>query len=176
MSDAQAAPVPPTPGNENTADPTDADGQRTQAAGQDSADGQDEAALPDWARSELTRARDEAARRRIELRELKDQLATVADPDEAKAAIQDAHDRLAATEQQLTRERLGRKYNLPDVLIARIQGEDDESMEQDAKALAELAPVGAARPPRPDRLQGGGDPTPLSAAERFAQIIQTRLR
>lgn len=173
MSDAQAAPVPPTPGSESAAD---TDESSTQTAGQDSTTGQDEAALPDWARSELTRARDEAARRRIELRELKDQLAGVADPDEAKAAIQDAHDRLAATEQQLTRERLGRKYHLPDVLIARIQGEDDEAMEQDAKALAELAPASAARPPRPDRLQGGGDPAPLSAAERFAQIIQTRLR
>ncbi|MDG4857352.1 hypothetical protein P8605_04135 [Streptomyces sp. T-3] len=173
MSDAQAAPVPPSPGTDNTAATDDTNAAPT---GQDSPPEQDESALPDWARSELTRARDEAARRRIELRGLKDQLAGMADPEEAKAAIQEAHDRLAATEHQLTRERLGRKYALPDVLIARIQGEDDEAMEKDAKALAELAPAGAARPPRPDRLQGGGEAAPLSAADQFAQIIQTRLR
>ncbi|MER7174205.1 hypothetical protein [Streptomyces mesophilus] len=173
MPDAQAAPVPPTSTSDNTAGSDDAN---TSEAGQDSPPKQDESTLPDWARSELTRARDEAARRRIELRGLKDQLAGMADPEEAKAAIQEAHDRLAATEHQLTRERLGRKYQLPDVLISRIQGDDDEAMEKDAKALAELAPASAARPPRPDRLQGGGEAAPLSAADQFAQIIQTRLR
>ncbi|MYT30475.1 MULTISPECIES: hypothetical protein [unclassified Streptomyces] len=166
MTDAQETPATPeTPPPDETA----------HAEPPEPAPGNDEATLPDWVRSELSRARDEAARRRIELRELKDQLAGMADPDEAKAAIQLAHDRLAETEQQLTRERLGRKYHLPEALVARIQGEDEEAMEQDAKALAELAPA-AGRPPRPDRLQGGGDPAPLSPADRFAQIIQTRLR
>lgn len=175
MTDAQGAPAAPsTPPSGNP--PPAAEAATGTTAGQDPAAGGDEAALPDWARSELTRARDEAARRRIELRELKDQLSGMADPGEAQAAIQLAHDRLAETEQQLTRERLGRKYHLPDTLVARIQGEDDEAMENDAKALAELAPTAAGRPPRPDRLQGGGDPAPLSPAERFAQLIQTRLR
>ncbi|SDJ74627.1 hypothetical protein [Streptomyces indicus] len=173
MSDASTAPAPPTPGSETAADGTD---ENPQLGGQDLTAERDETTLPDWARSELTRARDEAARRRIELRELKDQLAKAADPEEAKVAIQEAHDRLATTELQLTRERLGRKYQLPDVLVARIQGEDEAAMDKDAKALAELAPASAARPPRPDRLQGGGEAAPLSAAEKFAQIIQTRLR
>ncbi|MFJ3952884.1 hypothetical protein ACIPXV_23060 [Streptomyces libani] len=157
-------------------DPTIGTTANTQPSGQDPTAGGGEAALPEWARGELSRARDEAAHRRIELRELKDQLAGMANPDEAQAAIQIAHDRLAETEQQLTCERLGRKYHLPDTLVARIQGEDDDAMENDAKALSELAPTTAGRPPRPDRLQGGGDPAPLSPAERFAQLIQTRLR
>ncbi|MEU7639871.1 hypothetical protein AB0C11_27900 [Streptomyces sp. NPDC039016] len=170
MADAPDAPVTPDTTPTGSTTPTEPPGQEPAA-------GNDETTLPDWARSELTRARDEAARRRIELRELKDQLAGMADPAEAQAAIQLAHDRLAETEQRLTRERLGRKYQLPDTLVGRIQGEDDEAMEQDAKALAdELAPAAAGRPPRPDRLQGGGDPAPLSPADRFAQLIQTRLR
>ncbi|MHB6907111.1 hypothetical protein [Streptomyces sp. DB-54] len=166
MTDAQDTPTTPeTP-------PPDA----VHAESPELAPGNDESALPEWARGELTRARDEAARRRVQLRELKNQLAGMADPEEAQAAIQLAHDRLAETEQQLTRERLGRKYGLPDALIPRIEGEDEEAMERDAKALADLAPTAAGRPPRPDPLQGGGDPAPLSPADRFAQIIQTRLR
>lgn len=172
MSDALAAPTPETPGSDSAEDPTH---EATEGARQDQPTGSDEDALPDWARSELARARDEAARRRIELRDLREQIAGATDPEEAKAALQEAHDRLASIERQLTRERLGRKYQLPDVLVARIEGGDETAMEQDAKALAELAPA-AARPPRPDRLQGGGDPAPLSAADRFAQIIQNRLR
>ncbi|MER5350589.1 hypothetical protein ABT093_09685 [Kitasatospora sp. NPDC002551] len=138
------------------------------------------AELPEWARnrlsvqeSELTRARGEAAARRVELRETAAQLAAAPD---AQAALQAAAERLAAAERQLTRERLGRQHGLPDALVARIAGDTDEAMETDAKALAALLPQPGPRMPVPDPLQGGGAPAPLTPGEEFAGFLSRALR
>lgn len=171
---APASATPPAPAAPAPAPPA------APAPGAPSAE--DFAALPDWARaridtltSETGRARDEAAARRIELRDLNTRLAGMQDPAEAQAAIKAAADKLAATESQLTRERLGRQYGLPDALVSRIQGADEAAMEADAKVLAELAPAPGPRVPTPDPLQGGGQPAPLDAANAFAQLLSGAL-
>ena len=41
---------------------------------------------------------------------------------------------------ELLRERVARKHGLPDKLASRLQGDDEESLEADAKELAELIP------------------------------------
>ncbi|MFD0572661.1 hypothetical protein ACFQ0T_29910 [Kitasatospora gansuensis] len=140
------------------------------------------AALPDWARahvdtltSETTRAREEADARAVELRDLTTKLSGMQDPAVAAAAIREAADKLAATEAQLTRERLGRQYKLPDALVSRIQGADAAAMEADAQALAAFAPAPGVRLPGPDPLQGGGQPAPLSPQDQFAQLITSAL-
>ena len=45
---------------------------------------------------------------------------------------------LETAQQQLVRERVARRYNLPDSLADRIQGKDESEMDADAKSLANL--------------------------------------
>ena len=60
---------------------------------------------------------------------------------------------------QLLRERVGRKTGLPDQLVERLNGDDEESMLADAEALLEV--FAKSRPPssKPhEQLRGGGRP------------------
>ncbi|MEV7855113.1 hypothetical protein [Streptomyces sp. NPDC088183] len=106
--------------------------------------------LPEWARKELKSVRDEAARRRNEAKALKSQLEAAKSPEDYAAVEQ----RAADFEAQLGRERLARKYDLPDVIAKRIVGTTDDEREADAKALAaELTKTDAGS------VSGGLDPT-----------------
>lgn len=121
---------PPSPGEgtvDETPEPTPNDAD-TRADGE-----RDEAALPDWARSELEALRQEADTFRTTVTELRESLAQAKSPDEVEAAAA----RVAALELELHRERLGRTYNLPEVFAALISGDTEESREEHAKALAE---------------------------------------
>lgn len=93
----------------------------------------DEAGLPDWARAELTSVRKEAAKYRIAAKELRESLSKAKSPEDFEAATA----RVAELETELHRERLARKYRLPDALAGRVSGETEEARDADARALAE---------------------------------------
>ncbi|MEU7200272.1 hypothetical protein [Streptomyces sp. NPDC045470] len=115
----------------------------------------------DALRAELKAARDEAARYRVKARETREALKAAKTPEEV-AQIQARAEEL---EGELQRERLGRKYNLPDVFATLIQGQDDDAREAHAKALAEAfhkRPAGAGR--------GGLDPTDQPVANDPAAL------
>ncbi|WP_411140112.1 hypothetical protein [Streptomyces sp. x-80] len=107
------------------------DGQEVQQAERQD-DGQELDA--DALRAELKVARDQAARYRVKARETTEALKTAKTPEEYQAVA----DRAAELETELQRERLARKYSLPDALAERISGTDDHAREADAKTLAEL--------------------------------------
>ncbi|WP_431980787.1 hypothetical protein [Streptomyces qinglanensis] len=88
----------------------------------------------DALRAELKAVRAEAAKYRTKARETAEAMKAAKTPEEFQAVA----DRAAELETDLHRERLVRRYNLPDALAARISGEDDDAREADAKALAEL--------------------------------------
>ncbi|MFB7188402.1 hypothetical protein ACFCZT_24535 [Streptomyces sp. NPDC056230] len=130
--------------------PTDDTGATDQGSGDDKGSASREDDLPEWARKELKSVRDEAARRRNEAKTLKTQLESAKSPEDYAAIEQ----RAAGFEADLNRERLARKYDLPDVIAKRIQGATDDEREADAKALAaELVKTA------PADVRGGLDPT-----------------
>ncbi|MFE3144741.1 hypothetical protein [Streptomyces scopuliridis] len=131
--------------------PTDAPGTGDQGSGDDKGDKTPrEDDLPEWARKELRSVRDEAAKRRNEAKALKTQLESAKSPADYAAVEQ----RAADFEADLNRERLARKYDLPDVIAKRIQGASDDEREADAKALAaELTKTASTD------VRGGLDPT-----------------
>ncbi|MGK5728175.1 hypothetical protein [Streptomyces sp. URMC 124] len=88
----------------------------------------------DALRDELKAARAEAARYRVKARETAEALKTAKTPEEFQAVA----DKVTELETHLHRERLARKYNLPDGLAARISGTDEDARDADAKALAEM--------------------------------------
>ncbi|MEV3856059.1 hypothetical protein AB0J38_17260 [Streptomyces sp. NPDC050095] len=96
--------------------------------------GRDESGLPDWARAELASVRKEAAKYRVAAKELRESLARAKSPEEFDAAAA----RVAELESDLHRERLARKYQLPDAWAGRITGDTDEAREADAKELADV--------------------------------------
>jgi len=131
-------------------------------------------------RSELTRARDEAARYRTKANKFGDM-----DPEKAKQALtklneieeqnktdaQKAADRATAAEKvatdariELLRERIGRKHSLSETFTALLQGTDEDTMNAHAEKLAaELTEVrkrpGDAVPttPKSSTSPGAGD-------------------
>lgn len=88
-------------------------------------------------RAELAATRKEAAKYRTKARELNEALSAAKTPEEFQAVA----DRATMLETDLHRERLARKYNLPEALAARITGDDEESRDADAKALSEVVSV-----------------------------------
>ncbi|MFD9813990.1 hypothetical protein [Streptomyces sp. NPDC059080] len=124
-------PDPETP----TGDPAPTTTDEPAPDGAQSDDGeQDETALPDWARTELASVRKEAAKYRVAAKELRESLAKATSPEEYEAASA----RVAELETELHRERLARKYQLPEAVAARVTGETEDAREADAKALAEV--------------------------------------
>ncbi|MFE0187744.1 hypothetical protein [Streptomyces sp. NPDC058989] len=150
--------------------PTDNDGQETPVLTETpEAENEGQERDADGLRAELKAARDQAARYRVKARETAEALKVAKTPEEYQAVA----DRAAELETDLHRERLARKYSLPDALAARISGADDEARDADAKALAELfhgrgGGVG----------RGGLDPsltpTPSDPAELAASIPRAR--
>ncbi|QFP95176.1 head scaffolding protein [Streptomyces phage Werner] len=112
-----------------------------------------EAELPDWAKKELTKTRGEAANYRVKLREAEGALKNAKTVEEYEAATAQLSDKIAELETQLVREKVARKYELPDELAARLQGADEAALEADAKALQKFV-----TPAVPESLGGGLTP------------------
>lgn len=110
--------------------------------------------LPEWARRKLTKANAEAAKYRARLREVEEQLKEAKTPEEFEKAVAEIQARNAELEAALLRERVARKFNLPDDLAARLLGSTVEELEADAKVLQKYAVA-----PPPGDLRGGLDPS-----------------
>lgn len=129
----------------------------------DEAPKEDENALPDWARNKLTKANNEAASYRTQLREAQAMLAKAKSPEEFEAAVAEFNERLAETELNAAKATAALKYNLPDTLVARLQGSTPEELEADAKALSELVQTA----PKNERLRGGLNPAGNTEPEKY---------
>ncbi|AKA08864.1 hypothetical protein SAZ_26380 [Streptomyces noursei ZPM] len=103
---------------------------------------------------ELKAVRAEAARYRTKARETAEALKAARSPEEFQAVAE----RATELETELHRERLARRYRLPDALAVRIAGADEDAREADAKTLAELFHSKAGGMGR-----GGLDPSVTSA-------------
>ncbi|MEU5306012.1 hypothetical protein ACH4YO_19245 [Streptomyces noursei] len=148
--------------------PTDAaNGPEEPAQPEEQGDGQELDA--DALRAELKVARAEAAKYRTKAQETADALKAAKTPEEFQAVA----DQVTELETELHRERLARRYHLPDALAVRITGADDDAREADAKALAELFHN------RADGMGRGGldpsvTPAPRDPGELAASIPRAR--
>lgn len=79
---------------------------------------------------------------------------------EAKASTADDKDKqIAELQSTLLRERVARKSGLPDKLVERLVGDDEESLMADAEALLELFAKKSPPSSKPsEALRGGGRP------------------
>lgn len=104
-------------------------------------------------RAELTKVRNEAANYRTRLRDAESKLAEAKTPEDIEAAVAEFKSANAALERQVTVTKIASKYDLPEALAARLQGEDEAAIEADAKALAALVSKTS-----PESLSGGLTP------------------
>ncbi|AIA05409.1 hypothetical protein [Streptomyces noursei] len=155
----------PTDGEAVQADTTNDPVESAQLEEQD--DGQELDA--DALRAELKAAQAEATKYRTQAQETAEALKAARSPEEFQAVA----DRATELETELHRERLARRYSLPDALAARIAGADEDAREADAKALAALFHS------RGDGIGRGGldpsvTPTPSDPGELAAGIPRAR--
>ncbi|GEB50440.1 hypothetical protein [Streptomyces cacaoi] len=112
---------------------------------------------------------------RAEFEELEKKQAELTDQadsaEKVKAELEAANGRVQAVEKQLLRQTVGARYRLPAELVARLSGDDEGAIEEDAKKLATL--LGA---PRKSSVgKGGLDPTERAFdAKAFVQQYRKR--
>jgi hypothetical protein len=112
-----------------------------------------DAELPEWARNELTRVRNEAAQSRISLRDTVAKFEGAKTPKEFEAAVKEYKAENTRLAQDLARNKVGTKYKLPAELIAVLTGDTPEALDAHGKILSKF--VGAKAP---GELRGGLDP------------------
>lgn len=118
-------------------------------------------------KAETEKAKAEAERQALESKGKYEELYKAEKARADAAAAQAQAERLANL-----RERIGRANGLPEALAARLQGEDEESLSADAKALAALMPKPTA--PNINAAPGNGAapvPGQISEAQRIAEAI-----
>lgn len=96
-------------------------------------------------RAALKKANNEAAkyRKAAELAENEKKAredAEMSEMDKLKRQVQEYEAQLAQTQREALQRKIARELELPDVLALRIQGEDEDAMREDAKALAATLP------------------------------------
>jgi uncharacterized protein (DUF342 family) len=149
------------------------DESTTTTAAQAAADGQATTATPETTETTgqepksfdaayVQQLRNEAAKHRREvvqvaakLKELED--ASLTEAERTKKERDDAVAELARTKLDLLRARVAAKHNLPDVLANRLQGDDEQTMEADAKVLAKLVVPPASSGAAANGASGRGD-------------------
>ena len=109
-----------------------------------------DAELPEWARNELTRVRDEAAKSRISLRDAMVKFEGAKTPEEFTTAVAD----YKAENARLTRDLVSTKYHLPAELAAVLTGDTPEALDAHGKVLSKFVGTKV-----PGLLYGGLDPT-----------------
>lgn len=118
----------------------------------------DDAQVEDW-RKDFDP--DKAAERIRKLQSEAKNLRTRAKQAEEKAAGADEKEqRIKALEAGLLRERVGRRLNLPDVLVERLRGDTEDELLADAEQLVALvtAPKATTTRKPAEALRGGGQP------------------
>ena len=124
--------------------------------------------LPEWARNELSRVRQEAADRRVQLREAQEALSKAKTPEEYDAAVQEFTGKIEALERQILVDSVARQFDLPPTLAARLSGSTEEELKADAKLLAKFAGT-----EEPESLSGGLNPSG-SSSEQFDPVAASR--
>ncbi|MEU5433828.1 hypothetical protein AB0G73_10665 [Streptomyces sp. NPDC020719] len=127
--------------------------------------------LPEWARKELTKVRSEAASYRTRLRDAETKLSDAKSPEEFEAALAEITTKNAELEHSLTVSKVARRYDLPDVLAARLHGATVEELEADAKTLQALL-----TPKTPESLGGGLTPSDEDEGEMDPRALARRSR
>ncbi|RPF45736.1 hypothetical protein EDD96_2300 [Streptomyces sp. Ag109_G2-6] len=138
-------------------------------AGGSSSSEEDE--LPDWARKELAKVRNEAAGYRTRLRDAETKLSGAKSPEEFEAALADVKAKNAELERSLLVSTVARKFDLPEALAGRLRGETPEELEADAKALQALV-----TPAAPPSLGGGLNPSDEDDGEMDPRKLARRTR
>lgn len=95
---------------------------------------------------QVSKARREAAGYRKQVRELEPLAAKAKEVEEAKLSVEEkaakkareAEERYTALTAELLRERAARRHNIPDELVDFLTGADEDSLEDQAKRLADL--------------------------------------
>ena len=166
MSTETPAPTTPTApaAQEPAAEPVSPEQPAT--AEQPSAD-----ELPEWARKAISTANAEAANYRTRLREAEQQLGNAKTVEEFQSAVADVRTENQRLEHELLRERVARRFELPDDLAARLKGATAEELEADAKTLQKYA---APAPAAPASLAGGLDPSDDSDTETDPRELARR--
>lgn len=121
-------------------------------------------ALPQWAQDIISNVRAEAANWRTQLREAQDALGKAKTPEDVQKATEEMARKNKDLERDLLVERIANKHKLPDDLKSRLKGDDEKSLEEDAKSLAKFAPKADDVKVDPDTLSGGLDPNDSSEA------------
>lgn len=141
-----------------------------------------EATTPEWVEKELKSVRGEAAAARVKLREAEAQLA------EKEAAVQEltvkvsaagqVETELTGVQRQISQMRAALAAGVPATdpksfvtLAARLQGDSEEDMVEDAKAILDLLSQ-AKSGPRPDPSQGHGNPNATGSSSIEAILRQ----
>lgn len=113
---------------------------------------------PNKAKSEIEKLRRENAAKRVKMKELQESLeqasALATTKEELEQAVNEYKSKVTELETSILRADVARRYNLPDALVERLQGDTAEELEADAKALASLVKT----PSEPARLKGGLNP------------------
>ncbi len=153
-------PTPPTPGGEMPqAQPT----------------GKEPTAELEEIRAALKKANNEAAR----YRKLADEAAAaqkakedaeLSEMEKLKRQISEMESRAKANERALLQHKIGAEFGLPDLLIPRLQGEDEDAMREDAKALAATLPKKPSSPALSATNPGNGQPPAETDAQRQRRI------
>lgn len=146
--------------------------------------------LPEWAQTEIRRARTEAAKYRRERNAIQKALADKdttehGEDQESRAELQRLSGDLATAQRDAARLRAALAADIPPTQVAdfaaRLVGDTDEELAADAARLREL--LGLTGPPdrrRPDPSQGAGLDTTggaaTSPAEAFAAFVQDKLQ
>lgn len=118
-------------------------------------------------RAELTKVRNEAAGYRTRLRDAETKLADAKSPADIEAAVAEFKAANAALERQIVVGKVAAKYDLPEAIAARLQGDDETALDADAKALADLLSKTS-----PESLSGGL--TPGESDGEFDPVVEAR--
>lgn len=125
----------------------------------------------------------ESAAKRIENRNLREaneklqaQLTEAKTPEEFQAAVDEYKTKLSETQVEVLRERVARKFGLPDTLAERLRGSTEEELTADAESLKGF--LGTPTPPATPKTPPSGGLNPGSKVEdpaaRAARIRQRR--
>jgi hypothetical protein len=140
--------------------------------------------LPEWAQTEIRRARTDAAKYRRERNAIQKALQDKDTDDgdrESRAEIERLTGELTAAHRDTARLRAALAADIPPTqaaeFAARLVGDTDEELAADAARLRELLGLPTPADRRPDPSQGAGvDHPTTSPAEAFAAFVQDKLQ